>query len=481
MVAFAPDFSKIEKQTLAYNTLSQKQVHELLYGGAKGGGKSVFGVYWSYLQAYQIAQKHFPKKPEFPVPVGFMGRKVGKDFKDTTLETWKRFIPADRYRIVGKPAEIIIEERVKILTGGLDRSEDVQKFNSAELAFFFIDQAEETSSDDISVLRAALRLTLNGQPLNYKGLFTANPRQCWLKNEFILNPSKHRKFVRALPGDNPLLPKGYIDTLKDAFKYRPELLEAYLHGSWDCFEGHDQVIKAAWLRELTHRRCEWPIVKHYLVCDPARFGDDETKIMRMVNSEIAQKWTMPYCSVDQIVNRMTALSHQWGGITCVIETTGGDIGAGVSDCLTANGVPVLEFMPNAASTKKVIVGINDQGKPKFREVYGNLRAEAWANAAEKLGTGILSKEHNMIMVTSNMYRELETQLCYPRYKFGNNGKTLIESKADLKKPDRMGRSPDDADCYVIALWAWDKLDAIVEDDDPTRYIEKPAGNPMLMG
>ncbi len=479
MVAFSPDFSKIEKQTLAYNTLSQKHVHELLYGGAKGGGKSVFGVYQSYLWAYEIAQKHFPQKPEFPVPVGFMGRKVGKNFRDTTLETWKRFIPADRYRIVGKPAEIIIEGRVKIMTGGLDRSEDVQQFNSAELAFFFIDQAEEITSDDIGVLRAALRLKINDRELDYKGLFTANPRNCWLKDEFILNPSPHRKFVRALPGDNPLLPKGYIDTLKDAFKYRPELLEAYLHGSWDCFEGHDQVIKAAWLRELKHRRCEWPIVKHYLVCDPARFGDDETKIFRMVNSEIAEKITMPHCRTTEISGRLAAMSNQWGGITCVVESTGGDVGAGVIDELVGIGVPTLTFCPNAACTKKVMVKVKDSGDPGFREVYGNLRAEAWCKAAQMLGTGMLSKEHNMIMVTKNMYQELETQLCYPRYKF-QNGKTLIESKADLKKSDRMGRSPDDADCYVIALWAWDKIDVMAESDGATTYVEESAGNPMMM-
>lgn len=479
MVAFAPDFSQIEKQSLAYNTLHQPHINELLYGGAKGGGKSVFGCYWSYLQAYEIAQKHFPTKPAFPVPVGFMGRKVGKNFKETTLETWKRFIPSNRYEISGNPAVITIEGRVKIITGGLDRSEDIEQFNSAELAFFFIDQAEEITRDDVGALRAALRLVINGQALDYKGLFTANPRNCWLKDEFILNPGADVKFVRALPGDNPLLPKGYVDTLKKAFKHRPELLEAYLYGSWDCFEGHDQVIKGSWLRDLKQRRCEWPIVKHYLVCDPARFGDDETKIYRMVNSEIAQKITMPYCRTTEISSRLAAMSHQWGGITCVVESTGGDIGAGVIDELVDMGIHVITFCPNAACTKKVIVKSDKKGKPVMREVFGNLRAEAWSGAARKLSTGMLSSEHNMIMVTRNMYQELENQLCYPRYKF-QNGKTLIESKADLKKPERMGRSPDDADCYVIALWAWDMVDPVVEDEDPTTYVEERKRNPMLM-
>ncbi len=30
---FQPDFSKIEKQTIAYNTINQEHIRELLYGG----------------------------------------------------------------------------------------------------------------------------------------------------------------------------------------------------------------------------------------------------------------------------------------------------------------------------------------------------------------------------------------------------------------------------------------------------------------
>jgi len=116
-----------------------------------------------------------------------MGRKVGKDFRETTLETFYKVVPPDAYRIVGKPATIIINEKVKIRTGGLDRSQDVQKFNSAELAFFIIDQAEECARDDLMVLEAATfwRLTINGVKIPGKGLMTANPRQCWLKYEYV--------------------------------------------------------------------------------------------------------------------------------------------------------------------------------------------------------------------------------------------------------------------------------------------------------
>ena len=146
------------------------------------------------------------------------GRKRGIDFTNTTLETWKRFIPEELYEIKGKPAEIIIGNRVKILTGGLDNGDVVNKFNSAEFAFFFIDQAEEVDAAQIGELRATFRLILNGVKIPGKGLFTANPAASFLKDEFILNPTDDRLFIQALPTDNHYLGPEYIEVLKDSLR-----------------------------------------------------------------------------------------------------------------------------------------------------------------------------------------------------------------------------------------------------------------------
>ena len=177
------------KQTEAYDFLSQnKEAIELLYGGAKFGGKSWFGCAFCYDEALRLIEDYNIPKQEFPIPIGFLGRKIGKDFYATTFETWKKCIPADGYVLKGNPPEIIIANKVKYFTGGLDRQETVNKFNSAEFAVYFIDQAEETDKDDISLLRTATfwRLILNRRTVPGKGLLTANPRQCWLKDEFIL-------------------------------------------------------------------------------------------------------------------------------------------------------------------------------------------------------------------------------------------------------------------------------------------------------
>ena len=175
------------KQSEAYEYWMQNDIAlELLYGGAKYGGKSFGGCLLVFLECIRLVRSYVKKRPQHPIPVGFMGRKVGKDFYDTTYESWKKAIPADCYKIKGTPPEIIIENRVKVNTGGLDRQETINKFNSAELAFYFLDQAEETVKDDLSLLRAATfwRLSLGGVKIPGKGLLTANPAQCWLKDEF---------------------------------------------------------------------------------------------------------------------------------------------------------------------------------------------------------------------------------------------------------------------------------------------------------
>ena len=240
---FAFDPLLTAKQTLAWDALRRETIKEVLYGGAKGGGKSVFGCLWCYGKAMEIIKACDIGPRKHPIPIGFMGRKRGVDFTNTTLETWKRFIPEHMYEIKGKPAEIIIADRVKILTGGLDNSDLINKFNSAEYAFFFLDQAEEIDAAQIGELRATFRLIINDKKIPGKGLFTANPAPSFLKDEFILNPTPDRVFIQALPTDNNHLGPEYIDVLKDSFKNRPELLKAYLEGSWDSLGGFNQVIK----------------------------------------------------------------------------------------------------------------------------------------------------------------------------------------------------------------------------------------------
>lgn len=445
-VKIEPEYT--EKQTIAIRALRRSGSIELLYGGAKGGGKSHFGCLWMYIEAIKDIQRYEIQPRKNPLCLGFMGRAVAKDFKDTTLETWKRVIPENGYKIVGNPPEIIIAGRVKYLTGGLDRRETINKFNSAEYARAFIDQAEETDKDKIRLLRAAThqRLIINGHKIPGKILWTANPRQCWLKPEFIDKPTKeNRIFVRALPTDNPHLGKDYVDELREIFEDRPDLLAAYLMGDWEILGGAEQIIKNRWIKEALTKLIRG-VKKHpRLVCDTARFGDDECVIYYMETTDIEEQEIMPHCRSTEISGRLGELSYIHDNCPIVVESIGSDLGAGVADELIAQGRNVVIFYP--------------QGKSSTKRKYYNLRAEAWGLTARKFAKGQIQLKNAAKTVNIDL---LTQQLCTPTYKF-RKSKTVVEQKADIKT--RMGRSPDRADCFVIGQWSYDKVPAKGEDID----------------
>jgi len=226
-----------KRQTIAWDYLTSMLDIDLCYGGAKGGGKSFLLCLWAFTWAKWLQEFFGIKANDHPLPVGFIGRKRASDFSDTTFETWKKVIPSEAYTIRQMDKEIVIDNAVKIMFGGLDDQANIQKFNSAELAFIALDQAEETSKDDISVLEGSLRLTHNGKVPPYKSLYTANPRAGWLKDDFVKGKRDGAIFVKALPADNPHLPDSYEERLKTVFGYNSALLQAYLYGEWDVFEG----------------------------------------------------------------------------------------------------------------------------------------------------------------------------------------------------------------------------------------------------
>ena len=445
---FKPTLTK--KQSIAWDALARGDIKEVLYGGAKGGGKSVFGCMWCFAKALEIINECQIAPRKHPIPVGFMGRKRGVDFTNTTLETWKRFIPVNMYEIKSKPAEIIIARRVKILTGGLDNSEVINKFNSAEYAFFFLDQAEEIDVQQVGELRATFRLIINGKKIPGKGLFTANPAPSFLKDEFILNPTPDRLFIQALPTDNNHLGPEYIEVLKDSFRNRPELLKAYVEGSWESLGSFDQVIKDSWVRNAAGITLYPARIKKLITCDPARYGDDETVIYLLKNTEIAESEIYGKKSLMHTANILHTISHKNGDCLIVVDVCG--IGAGIIDRLIEMGDNVL--------------GIDNASKSEEPEKYYNLRSEIWCKAADMFADGDIQLK--------NAELRLAGQLCTPRYEF-RNGNILIEAKADIKK--RLGNSPDRADAYVNGLYAlqfvegclqahkYGKKDAYSEDED----------------
>lgn len=423
----------------------------VLYGGAKGGGKSWWLCAWAFEQAVQ-----------YPGNRGFLGRKRGVDFNNTTLETWKKSIPAKFYKINEQKKRITIPAFDSYIDyGGLDSEEDVQKFNSAEYGFIGIDQAEEVSRDAFAMLRGTLRHKLkDGSEPSYLVRLTANPAQCWLKTAFIHNPERGFRFIKALPSDNPFLAKGYIDNLKEAFKHRPQLLQAYLYGSWDELAGTDIIIQSAWVEEAQKIKPHGEPIKRVVVCDPAHFGDDETVVyvleqrsaICIVDTEVVNHKTLM-----DTAGRIMAKRKEWEANLIIIDSIG--IGAGISDRLMELDENVIPFV----SSKKPPLA-------RHAERYFNLRAQMWMEGGRKIFEKLVALPKDDVLCG---------QLTMVHYDYISNGKFKVQPKSDLKKD--FGRSPDRADALLMGLYGIelaDRLDAedeanIVEDRQGRGEIVRP--------
>ncbi len=418
-----------QRQTLAYQTLERPEVKCLLYGGAKGGGKSVFGCFWMYMQCLKLIEKFNILPQKYPIVVGYLGRKRGVDFTDTTLETWKRFIPVEDYVIRSQEKEIVINERVKLAYGGFDDEANIKKFNSAEFGFYFIDQAEEVTRDDIGLLRGTLRLKIKDTQLGYKGLLSANPADCWLRDEFIDVQSDRYAFIQALPSDNPYLPEDYVDNLKEAFKHRPELVKAYVYGSWNILAGGNLVLHPIWIKEAIQRNINNILEEVTIGCDPARYGDDETVIYAVKGGQLIDEDIYGQKDTMETAGRCTKMKNIHNAKLIVVDATG--LGAGVVDKLAELRQPVKEvnFACKATTEDK-------------ETKYFNLRAEVYWEVAEMFGDLRVSIPNDPV---------LRKQLSHITYKIGSRGRIQIESKDEIKKR-LSGQSPDRADALVLGLW-----------------------------
>jgi hypothetical protein len=458
------------KQTTALEIMEDPKVKEAMYGGAKGGGKSVFLVLYAFIRCQQLIDLFkIPAKPSFVLPVGYMGRKRGVDFTKTTLETWKKIIPSECYKIRPMDKEIVVDNRVKIYYGGMDDESSVNKMNSAEFAFICLDQAEEISKDDLGLCKGTLRLRYNGYIPKYKVLLTANPAPCFLKYEFIDVPPKDgsKVFIQALPTDNPFLDEEYVNTLRDAFKHRPELIRAYVYGSWDDIESLDLLVRTDWANAAINHTPKEDQDIRVTSADVARYGHDETVIYNLIDNKI----------VGEDISGMNSANENAAKIMKMAKIN-------KSDCICIDGdgfgggvVDIVSDMLKGQK-KPTLFEINSGKKARNEKKYVNARTEMWFHFSHQIAeqnVGI-PNDHVLVQDITNV-----------KYFTGTGGKFAIESKKDIRK--RTARSPDRGDALVYGVWAsqfipkkkydYKRIDNIPIPIDRGGYDWAPTGGNMV--
>lgn len=165
--------------------------------------------------------------------------------------------------------------------------------------------------------------------------------------------------------------------------------------------------------------------------DLARFGSDESIIMRRVGEAIVATEKFVKKEPDTVVARAFVIQDDvgWRNDDCRYVADADGLGQGVMSLFTTGHKQRLEF--------------HSGGVASNQRMFANRMTEAWFNLAKKV------KPHQCHLPNDGrLLQQLATRLYFLRR---NDGKLILESKDDYKKRTSL-ESPDRADACVMAFY-----------------------------
>jgi hypothetical protein len=213
-----------------------------------------------------------------------------------------------------------------------------------------------------------------------------------------------------------------------------------------------QIIPTAWVEAAQARWRAQPKPTMEMTAagvDPARGGADVFSIAPLYGTWFAELIQASGKVIDDgPKGRNFVQKHVPRGVPLAIDSEG--IGTSPTDFLREAGWYVVPIVAGSGAPTRRVRGkdvpITD---PSGQYIYLNLRSYLWLTFRDALNpiTGA-----NIALPPGN---DILRQFTEPRYEL-RKAAYLVESKDDLRKASRMGRSPDDADA-IIQAWYCSKL------------------------
>lgn len=212
----------------------------ILYGGARGGGKSRF-LRWALIE---FLINLFAES-------GLRGARVMlacetyPDLRDRQITKMRLELPAWLGTLADTKSDGLSFRLHDSLGGGiiaLRNLDDPSKYQSAEFAAIGVDELTKISRETFDILRGSLRWpgvnhTVFIGATNPGGIGHAWVKAIWVDRVFPpeLQARAHEfKFVQSLPVDNPYLDQSYWDELNSL---PDNLRRAWVEGDWSVFAG----------------------------------------------------------------------------------------------------------------------------------------------------------------------------------------------------------------------------------------------------
>lgn len=202
------------------------------YGGARGGGKS-----WAVrVKALLLCMRWKGIKI-------LIVRKTYKELTNNHIVPLQQMIPASVARYNKTDKVFTFFNGSTIWFGYCNNDSDLDQYQGAEYDVIFFDEATQLQEAWIKKINLAVRQP-NGLPK--RTYYTCNPggvSHNYIKRLFIERKYEEAEipenysFTQALVTDNKVLMEMSPEYKAELEALPPKLREAWLHGSWDIFEG----------------------------------------------------------------------------------------------------------------------------------------------------------------------------------------------------------------------------------------------------
>ncbi len=451
--------TKIQKQVDAVSFWIDDTTEEILYGGAKGGGKSYLGASLIFGDAliypgthYFIARQELIDLRKYTIPT------IQEVFKNWGLkiDDYTSFDGQYNVYTLHNGSKVFL-----IACKELPSDPMYERFGSMQMTRGWIEEGGEVSEAAKANLWLSIGRWKNDEyKLKKKLLITANPKKGWMKRDYVdpFNEGtlpKNKQYIQAFATDNKYLPEDYISTLrseKDTVR-RQRLFE----GNWDYDEDKNSLVSFDALSDAFTNT----IIKDnqkYLIVDVARFGEDSTtfnfweglelvKIERREkqSTEMTKQQVKDYASADRI---------PYSNIMVDEDGIGGAVVDGLVGVrgFIANSTPI----PTGTEIRSRFSKIDNFLIPKTN--FKNLKSQCAFKLAE------LINEHKVAFKVPE-YREViieELSALLRHNKVDGDGKLQIKPKDEVKAD--IGHSPDIGDPLIYR--AWFELKKESKDEDP---------------
>lgn len=396
---------------------------EILYGGSAGSAKS-----------YGICALIILKCLQFPgIRVG-LARNELTTLKKTTIVSFFEVAtafnlkPDEHFNYNSTAGTIKFNNGSEIILFELSyKPSDPQytRLGGHLLTFGCVDELGEIDEQGFNIFKTRLGRWKNEQ---YKikpiVISTCNPSKNWIYREYFKADKEgsikpYQKFIKALPTDNPNIPKSYLDNLRKLpFVERERLLL----GNWD-FDSSPQAL-----------------LKHEHILNVWDNVPAETNINRYISADIA--FTSDKCVIliwdemtviDIIVSPQGNLEDVILGLATKYSVPNNHI------CFDSDGVG--KFLNNRLRNARPII---NNAAPYSKENYKNLKTQLYFKLAEEI-------KRNKVKIKPESFKsDIYEELALIEHKPSDIvGKIEMVDKGEVKR--RLGRSPDFSDAMAYRM------------------------------